>query len=84
MDNNNDIKVISQNTKERENETIELFNKVKPLLDKGYIYSKAVREIKGQHIGLNRFHDAWYRDLIAYGESQGYFWNDYSGKRKRK
>ena len=75
------IRVISQSTQERLNETINLWLKVKPLLDKGHIYSYAVRIVAGRYDdGFNRFQDAWYRDLVEYGESQGYKYEDYSGK----
>ena len=36
------FKVISQSTKEREQETIDLFNKAKPYLDEGFSYHLAI------------------------------------------
>ena len=78
------IKVICQSTDERRKEAMELFDKIKPLLDEGHIYSSAVKMVTDKkNTRLNRYQDAWYRDLIEYGESKGYLYDDYSGKRKR-
>lgn len=77
------MKVISQTTKERKEETKKLFEQIKPLLDKGYIYSAAVTAVTGSKCGLC-YSVAWYRDLINYGESQGYLYKDYSGRRSKK
>ena len=74
------IRVISQSTEERNLETVELFEKIKPFLDEGYIYSQAVSLVIGKNETFNRFQDAWYRDLVDYGESMGYAYDDYSGK----
>lgn len=41
------FKVISQSTKEREQETIDLFNKVKPYLDDGCSYRLAIMKVLG-------------------------------------
>lgn len=77
------ITIISQSTSERKMETIELFNKIKPLLDSGLIYTKAIKIVKGlpEEYALTR--RKWYRDLVSYGESQGYLYKDYSGKSRR-
>ena len=65
------ITVISQNTKERKEETRELFEQIRPYLDEGYSYNSAIRQVKknahGNYSGLG-----WYRDVVQYGESQGY------------
>ena len=74
------ITIISQSTAEREKETKELFEKIKPLLDQGMIYSAAVMKVKNLPYAFNRNKQAWFRDLVAYGESQGYDYDDYSGK----
>ena len=74
------IRIISQTTKEREDETIELFNKVKPLLDKGYSYSLAVRSIKNiKNIHVSNY--SWFKDLVKYGTSQGYKYTDYQRRK---
>ena len=70
------IKVISQSTGERENETRELFEEIRPLLDKGYSYSRAVRQVKNMKT-IYVTHYRWFKDLIKYGESQGYRYVDY-------
>ena len=74
------ITVISQTTAERRQETRELFEQVRPLLDKGMIYSKAVQVVMGFPDIRSCVHRAWFRDLVEYGESQGYRYEDYSGK----
>ena len=77
------IKVISQSTKEREQETIDLFNKAKPYLDEGFSYRLAI--IKA--LGLNpnsRFNDArWYKDFVEYADAHGYPKKEYRYKRTR-
>lgn len=79
------ITVISQTTAERKQETIELFNKIKPILDKGGIYSRACKEVLGLTYAPSCINGlTWFRDVVAYGESQGYRFKDYSGKRKMK
>ena len=74
------MRVIELSTKEREQETQQLFEQIKPLLDQGYTYNLALREVKGLET-LNTS-NAWYRDVIEYGESQGYNRSDYSYKRR--
>ena len=79
------ITVITQTTAEREQEIIDLFNLIKPLLDEGMIYSNAIKVLcKNKNMSFNRFQDAWFRDLIAYGESHGYPYHMYSGKKKKR
>ena len=74
------IRIVEMSTAEREAETRELFEAIKPLLDKGYTYNKALRKVKNLR-SLNT-NNAWYRDVIKYGESQGYPKEDYSYKRR--
>ena len=74
------VRVIELSTAEREQETIELFNKIRPLLDSGCTYNKALRKVRNLRT-LNT-NNAWYKDVIAYGESQGYSKADYSYKRR--
>ena len=76
------IKVIETSTAERKQETIELFNEIKPYLDDGYSYTSALEKVgritskaKGYY-----YCQAWFKDLKEYGESQGYYYTDYSGK----
>lgn len=73
------ITVIEQSTEERKKETKELFDKIRPLLDEGYIYSNAINKVLGR-TGKPYYSNGWYRDVIRYGESQGYDYNSYSGK----
>ena len=74
------MKVIEQSTKEREQETKALFESIRPLLDDGYTYNKALRKVKG--VATLNTSNAWYRNVIEYGEKQGYRRSDYSYKRR--
>ena len=71
------IKIINQDTRERNMETVELFNKIKPLLDEGYLYSSAVKMIRGD-CHSKFYQRSWFKDLVRYGESMGYLYEDYS------
>ena len=77
------FKVISQSTKEREQETIDLFNKAKPYLDDGCSYRSAV--IKALGLKPNYFHSnaKWYRDFMDYADAHGYPKTEYRYKRTR-
>ena len=74
------MKVIEQSTAEREQETKELFEAIRPLLDDGYTYNKALRKVK--RLSTLNTSNAWYRNVIEYGEKQGYNRSDYSYKRR--
>lgn len=65
------ITVISQNTEERQQETIDLFTKCQPYLDKGMKLVDALQIVKNtKH---NRFYNqTWYKEIKEYAESQGY------------
>lgn len=77
------ITVISQDTAERKKETIELFDKIRPLLDDGYSYTTALRKI-GRIRHSRVFQRGWFRDLIDYGATQGYAYDDYKGRGFKK
>ena len=64
------IKVIEQTTAERRQETVDIFNKVQPYLDRGYSLRQAVLRCTDRNI--TNVKNGWYRDLIEYCESQGY------------
>lgn len=71
------ITVIQQSTSERNEETRELFEEIRPYLDQGYTYKTSlvkVGRIKPSH-SLNM--RGWFRDLVEYGESEGYRYGDY-------
>ena len=78
------ITVKTSSSKERDDEIKELFDKMKPYLDEGYSYHKALNEIKQTNVSYAQ--RRWYRDLVEYGESQGYpykefkYPNDYEHK----
>ena len=79
------ITVIEQSSKEREEETRQLFETIRPLLDNGYSYMGALvkigrvpREVRSPY-----YSHSWYRDLKEYGESQGYNYRKYSGKGRK-
>ena len=64
------IKVISQTTAERDQETMELFHECKPYLDNGYSLSHAVMEIKGIKHGFQG--RKWFKELRKYAKKEGY------------
>lgn len=78
------IRVIEQTTEERKQETRELFNKIRPLLDNGIMYNKAVKQVKNLPPDYSCTQLAWFRDLIAYGETQGYAYKDYKSSAGRR
>lgn len=69
--------IIETSTSQRKQETKTLFQKVKPLLDNGLSYNKAVRKIKKLPATYSCSNLAWFRDLVEYGETQGYKYDDY-------
>ena len=77
------IKVISQSTKEREQETIDLFNKAKPYLDDGCSYRLAIIKALGLNPNHFRSNAKWYRDFIDYANAHGYPKSEYRYKRTR-
>ena len=65
------ITVITQSTRERDEETKQLFQDCIPYLEQGYSLHQAVRTIKGiTHHSISQ--RAWYKDLKKYAASQGY------------
>ena len=65
------IKVIALSTKERDEETKQLFKECIPYLEQGHSLNYAVRKVKGiTHHSIS--HRAWYRELRQYAKSQGY------------
>ena len=77
------FKVISQSTKEREQETIDLFNKAKPYLDDGFSYRLAVIKALGLNPNNSLGNARWYRDFIEYADAHGYPKSEYRYKRTR-
>lgn len=64
------LKVISQTTEERKQETHQTFLKLKPLLENGYTLSKAVQiELNIKH--RNFYNQAWYKDLKKHCIDEG-------------
>lgn len=72
--------VVERNTNDRLVETKELFEQIKPLLDKGYSYNQAIIKVK-KITGVNT-KCGWFKDLIVYGEKKGYSRKDYATRRK--
>lgn len=70
------FKVISQTTQEREMEMKKLFEQIKPYLLEGKSYSQAVKIVKNTK--TNYSHTRWFKDLVKYGESEGYPKNDFT------
>ena len=77
------FKVISQSTKEREQETIDLFNKAKPYLDDGCSYRSAIIKALGLSPNHHRSNAKWYRDFMEYADAHGYPKKEYRYKRTR-
>ena len=77
------FKVICQSTKEREQETIDLFIKAKPYLDEGFSYRLALQKLLGKKPTCS-FSDArWYKDFVEYADAHGYPKTEYRYKRTR-
>ena len=77
------FKVISQSTKEREQETIDLFNKAKPYLDDGFSYRLAIIKASGREPNSSFSSARWYDDFMEYADAHGYPKTEYRYKRTR-
>ena len=67
------ITVITQTTGERNQETKEVFESIRPYLEQGYTYRDAVKAVG--RIGENsnpNIRVSWFKHLIDYGTSRGY------------
>jgi type II secretory pathway component PulF len=65
------MRIIERNTDERKQDTIDLYNQIKPLLDQGLPITTAVKQYLG--IQYNSFSNrTWYKELRDYAVSQGY------------
>lgn len=73
------IKVIEQSTSDREKEIISIFTEVKPLLDDGYSFSKAL-QLTGHPV--YNYKSGWFKHLVEYARTQGYDFNKMRGQRK--
>ena len=78
-----DFKVICQSTKEREQETIDLFNKAKPYLDDGCSYRLAIMKVLGKKPNNSFGSASWYKEFIEYADAHGYPKKEYRYKRTR-
>ena len=70
------IRVIQQDTNERQKETEALFNECRPYLDRGMSLRKAVKESTGRVPSNVR--SGWFRELIEYAQTQGYEYKRWS------
>ena len=77
------FKVISQSTKERKQETIDLFNKAKPYLDDGFSYRLALIKVLGKESNSSFSHFSWYKEFMEYADAHGYPKTEYRYKRTR-
>ena len=75
--------IISQSTKEREQETINLFNRAKPYLDDGCSYRLALQKILGKKPTCSFSHTSWYKEFVEYADAHGYPKSEYRYKRTR-
>ena len=63
------MNIVESTTNDRNDEIVRLFNKIKPFLDQGMSYNQAYEYVTNKKPRSSR---AWWRDLIKYGEKQGY------------
>ena len=75
------FKVISQSTKEREQEIIDLFNKAKPYLNDGCSYRLALQKVLGKKPTCSFGNARWYKEFIEYADAHGYPKAEYRYKR---
>lgn len=73
------MEVIEQTTRERNEETKKLFEQIKPLLDEGYTYKKATCTVLNRKVVNSSA--SWYKELIQYGETQGYLRKNHTNRR---
>lgn len=78
-----DFKVICQSTKEREQETIDLFNKAKPYLDDGFSYRSALQKVLEKKPTCSFSDTSWYKEFVKYADAHGYPKTEYRYKRTR-
>ena len=76
------FKVISQSTKEREQEIIDLFNKAKPYLDE-CSYRLALQKVLGKKPTCSFSNRGWYKEFVEYADAHGYPKAEYRYKRTR-
>lgn len=77
------FKVICQSTKEREQETIDLFNKAKHYLDDGCSYRLAIMKTLGKKPTCSFGGARWYKEFMEYADAHGYPKSEYRYKRTR-
>ena len=77
------FKVISQSTKEREQEIIDLFNKAKPYLNDGCSYRLAIMKALRLKPNCIFSNNGWYKDFMEYADAHGYPKSEYRYKRTR-
>lgn len=78
------ITVIETSTAERNEQTRDLFEKIRGLLDKGYSYHHALIIIGRVKHSSNYYQQGWFKELREYGKSQGYPYYKTTGKQWRR
>lgn len=76
------ITVIEQTTAERKAETRKIFQEIRPYLDQGYSFNKALSEVTD--LSVTNYRNGWFKDLIDYAKTQGYDYHEYKWKRGKK
>lgn len=66
------IKVITQNTSERNEETRQLFQDCQPHMDKGMGLAEAVKTVRNLPPNSNIYGLRWFKELRKYAAKQGY------------
>lgn len=78
------ITVTGESTSERKEKARRIFEDIRPLLDEGYSYGQALMEKGYFKYSQSAKHFGWSREVVEYGESQGYSYNRPMKYRKRR
>lgn len=78
------ITITAESTSERKEKAKRIFEDIKSLLEEGYSYGQAFHEKGYFKTPCSAKKYAWSKDVIEYGESQGYPYNKPMKYRKRR
>lgn len=66
------MRVIERTEEDMQQETVDLFNEIKPLLDEGKGFYEAIRTVKNISTTSSFANRTWYKRVREYAISQGY------------